>query len=221
METLEIFKGISRESLENMLRCFNARRAFFSKGQTIHTYSASLEKIGLLLSGKAHLYCIDYEGCYTLLEHFSETDIFGELFTLPLQNLEYIVEADSDCEVLFISYNCIITPCSNACKHHSRLIDNLFHLATKKSQTLSLRINLLSARTIRQKLIHYLTYQQAKAGNNSFVMEMSLTDLAAYLCIDRSSMMRELRAMKEEGLLESRGRNITLLSDLAKAMDVN
>ena len=214
MESLGIFNGISSEGLNRMLICFDARKERFKKGQTILTYSNRLEKLGILLSGKAHLYCIDYDGCYTLLEQFSQNDIFGELFSLPLRNLEYIVQADSDCQVLFIPYRRVITPCSNACHHHSMLIDNLFQLATRKSQSLSLRINLLSARTIRQKLSHYLNYMQAKTGSNSFTMDMSLTDLASYLCIDRSSMMRELRTMKEERLLESKGRNITLLTEL-------
>lgn len=216
MESLDIFNGISQKDLNRMLRCFDARKTYFSKGQTIQTYSNRLERIGVLLSGKAHLYCIDHDGSYTLLEHFTQNDIFGELFALPLQNLEYIVESDSDCEVLFIPYECVIKRCPNACEYHSHLVDNLFHLATKKSQVLSFRINLLSTKTTRQKLIHYLLYMQSKAGSNSFIMDMSLTDLASYLCVDRSSMMRELRSMKNEGLLASKGRSITLLPALTE-----
>lgn len=212
MESFDIFKGVSQKNLDRMLRCFDARKTHFAKGQTIQTYSSRLERIGILLSGEAHLYCIDHDGSYTLLEHFKENDIFGELFALPLRNLEYIVESDTDCEVLFIPYECVIKRCPNACEHHSHLVDNLFHLATKKSQVLSFRINLLSTKTTRQKLINYLMYMQEQTGSNSFVIDMSLTALASYLCVDRSSMMRELRMMKNEGLLESKGRNVTLLN---------
>ena len=146
-----------------------------------------------------------------LLERFEADGLFGELFALPLANLEYIVEADSDCEVLFIQYGKIIHPCSNTCHHHTQLIDNLFHLSTKKAQRLSLRINLLGSKSTRQKLLSYLSYMQNKTKNNAFTIEMSLTDLADYLCVDRSSMMRELKALKEEGVLESKGKNFTML----------
>lgn len=213
MESLDIFNGITQAELNRMLPCFDARKVFFPKGHTLMTYQSSLQKIGILLSGKAHLYCIDYDGSYTLLEQFVKNGLFGELFSLPLENWEYIVEADSDCEVLFLPYESIIKRCPNACEHHSRLVDNLFHLATLKSQALSLRINLLSTKTIRQKLLNYLTWQQRQAGTRTFQMNMSLTDLSAYLCVDRSSLMRELRAMKEEGILESKGRTVTMLSD--------
>lgn len=210
IESLDIFSGISQEELQRMLPCFDAQKMNFQKGQTILTYQSSLQKIGILLSGQAHLFCIDYNGSYMLLEQFEKNGLFGELFSFPLDNLEYIVEADSSCEVLFLPYQSVIKRCPNACGHHSQLVDNLFHLATLKSQALSLRINLLSTRTIRQKLLNYLLWQQSQTGSTSFRLNMSLTALADYLCVDRSSMMRELRLLKEECILESKGRFITL-----------
>lgn len=216
MDSLNIFEGITQEEISNMLHCFEVRQASFQKGQTITTYHNRLQEIGVLLSGQAHLYCIDYDGAYTLLERFENGELFGELFALPLSNLEYIVEADGACEVLFISYNSLIKRCPKACAHHSRLVDNLFRLSTRKTQILSFRINLLSSKTIRQKLSTYLYYMQNKTGSSSFSMDMSLTDLAAYLCVDRSSLMRELRTMKQEGLLDSKGRKVTLLTMTSK-----
>lgn len=210
MNTNNIFGGISKSDLDRMLHCFNAQKSKFRKGETIMTYTDDIQKVGVLISGKAHLYTVDYDGDFMLLERFEADGLFGELFSLPLADLEYIVEADSDCEVLFIQYGKIIHPCSNTCQHHTQLIDNLFHLSTKKAQNLSLRINLLGSKSIRQKLLGYLSYIQHKTNSDSFTIEMSLTDLAEYLCVDRSSMMRELKAMKEEGMFDSKGKNFTM-----------
>lgn len=207
----DLFQGVAQNEIDRMLCCFQTQKVHFEKGETLMTYHATLEKVGILLSGKAHLYCIDYDGTYTLLERLAPSDLFGELFTLPLSNLEYIVEADSSCEVLFIPYASLIKRCENACHHHTQIVDNLFHMATKKSQALSLRINLLTAKTIRQKLLHYFLYVSSCTGSSSFRLDMSLTDLADYLCVDRSSMMREMRVLKDDGILESKGREITLL----------
>lgn len=213
MELQDLFDGISKQELDRMLVCFDARTVIFPKGQTLMTYQSHLQKIGVLLSGRAHLYCIDSEGTYTLLERFEQNGLFGELFSLPMEGWEYIVEADTDCEILFLPYESIIKRCPNACAHHSRLVDNLFRLATLKSQALTFRINLLSTRTIRQRLSAYLHLLQSRSGSRTFYMDMSLTDLASYFCVDRTSLMRELRAMKNEGLLESKGRLITLTGD--------
>lgn len=209
---IELFHGVTQPEIDRMLCCFETQKLHFQKGQVLMTYQDNLQKIGILLSGRAHLYCIDYDGSYMLLERFDKNDLFGEPFSLPLANLEYIVEGDTDCEVLFIPYKSIIKRCENACQHHTQLVDNLFHLATRKSQALSLRVNLLSTKTIRQKLLNYFMWMQNKTGSNTFRIDMSLTELAAYLCVDRSSMMREIRFMKEEGLMDSKGRTITLIS---------
>ena len=214
MQHLSIFNGISQEELSRMLRCFHAVQKTFRRGQQIQTYSSSLKKIGILLSGKAHLYCVDFDGSYTLLERFGPDDLFGEMFSLPLWGLEYIVEADTDCKVLFLLYEDIIKRCEKACHHHSQLSDNLFQIITKKSQALSLRINLLTAKTVRQRLLHYLTYQQKLKGEGSFSIDMSLTELAEYLGVDRSSLMREIRVLKSEGALASKGRLFSLSGNL-------
>ena len=127
--------------------------------------------------------------------------------SLAVQQMIAIARAvDTDCKVLFLLYEDIIKRCEKACHHHSQLSDNLFQIITKKSQALSLRINLLTAKTVRQRLLHYLTYQQGQKGQPSFSIDMSLTELAEYLGVDRSSLMREIRGLKAQGILSSKGR---------------
>ena len=76
---------------------------------------------------------------------------------------------------------------------------------------LALRINMISKKTVRQKLMSYFEYLEEKTGSRSFETELSLSQLANYLCVDRTSLMRELRLMRAEGLIASSGRKITLL----------
>lgn len=70
--------------------------------------------------------------------------------------------------------------------------------------------NLLTAKTVRQRLLHYLTYQQEQKRQTSFSIDMSLTELAEYLGVDRSSLMREIRTLKAKGVLCSKGRVFSL-----------
>ena len=70
---------------------------------------------------------------------------------------------------------------------------------------------MISRKTVRQKLQAYFEYLREKTGKNSFETEMSLSQLANYLCVDRTSLMRELRLMREEGVIENSGRKVTLL----------
>ena len=74
-----------------------------------------------------------------------------------------------------------------------------------------MRIELLTKRSIRDKLIGYFTMLSTRNLSKSFSLPFSLTDLADYLSVDRSAMMRELKLLKEEGFIEKNGNKITLL----------
>ena len=47
--------------------------------------------------------------------------------------------------------------------------------------------------------------------SKTFELPLSLTDLADYLSVDRSAMMRELKLLKEDGLVDKIGNRIILL----------
>ena len=105
MENVELFQGIDKSSIEAIMNCFKPETHSFKKGETIIVYSPELEHLCVLLSGRAHLYCMDSEGEFTLLENYGPDDIFGEVFAMPYGALGYAVEADCDCSVMFIRFS--------------------------------------------------------------------------------------------------------------------
>jgi CRP-like cAMP-binding protein len=211
MVDVQLFDGISQENISSMLSCFKPETRSFKRGETILVYASSLEYLCVLTHGKAHLYCMDSEGEYALLEQYDPNDIFGEVFAMPYGDLGYAVEADSDCQVMFIRFSCIYGRCQKACAHHSQLTRNLFELSARKAQSLSVRINMISKKSLRRKLQAYFDYLSDLNGSDSFQMDQSFSQLASYLCADRTSMMRELRNMCDEGLIERQGKSIKLL----------
>ena len=211
LSNVELFRDVSPQCVDSMIECFKPEERTFRKGETIMVFEPELNYLCVLLSGKAHLYCVDAEGEYTLLENYAPNDIFGEVFAMPNSGLGYVAEADTDCRVLFIKMSSIYGRCSKACEHHTRINKNLFRLSARKAQMMALRINMISKKTVRQKLMSYFEYLSGKTGSRSFETELSLSQLANYLCVDRTSLMRELRLMKEEQIISGSGRKITLL----------
>lgn len=210
MKRYSISDGITGDSIKKMLRCFRPQLKSFANGETVMRYSDRVEKIGLIMKGTAALSVLDADGNSSLLETYGRQDLFGELFHLPLNGFEYLVEAKADTQVLFIDYTHIITPCEKTCAHHSQLINNLFLMAAQRSQALSLHLNILHQPTIRKKLLTYLTYLSGSEGSRSVTVPMTLSALAEYLCVDRSAMTREIRLMNQEGLLRSTRRTFLL-----------
>ncbi|MBE6600149.1 MAG: Crp/Fnr family transcriptional regulator [Ruminococcaceae bacterium] len=213
-DQLNAFKNISLEEKDRMFSCFGVRRKRYEAGETIITYSGKLNTVCIMLRGKAGGFWIDDDGNSAMLELIQEGDVFGDVFMMPVGQMEYYVEATSACEVMFIGYDKVIHPCKNLCCHHSQLINNLYELTAKRLQQLALRINVLTQKSIRRKLAAYLIYEKNLAGSMNFRLSVSLTGLADYICSDRSSLTRELAAMKQEGYLDWQGREFRLYEQI-------
>ena len=114
------------------------------------------------------------------------------------------------CDVVFIDYTHILSRCGHACIRHSILVQNMLQLMADKAQALSRRVDVLSRRSIREKLLCYFRQLSQQAGSRTFTLPFSLSTLADYIATDRSAMMRELKRLREEGSVRSDGRQFTI-----------
>ncbi|CDC06329.1 MAG: Crp/Fnr family transcriptional regulator [Clostridia bacterium] len=190
--------------------CTKVQKKVFQKNQVITSYIQKRNQFCMLIKGNADLVRYDFNGNKTIVEHFSKNDIFGEVFYTITTNNELLVEAKKQCEVLFYTYDDIHTKCKNNCKFHQVLSEYLPELILSKVTSLNTRIELLTQRSIRDKLLGYFSILSTRNFNKSFILPFSLTDLADYLSVDRSAMMRELKLLRDEGFIEKNGNKITL-----------
>lgn len=191
--------------------CLRMQKKIFTKGQIITTYMEKRKQICILLSGKADLIRYDLKGNKDIIERFYSNDIFGEAFYPVNINNELFVEATENCEVLLFLYDDIRVKCRNHCKFHTTLVSNLFELTLKRTIHQNTRIEILSKRTIREKLLSYFSILSGKGFNKTIILPFSLTNLADYLSVDRSAMMRELKSLVDEGFIIKDGNKIKLL----------
>ena len=80
----------------------------FSKGENITTYIEKRNQLCIVLKGEADLIRYDYNGNKTIIGHFTENDIFGEVFYPANTNNELFVEAKKKSEILFMLYDNIL-----------------------------------------------------------------------------------------------------------------
>lgn len=207
----QLFHGIDDSGIKRLASCMHMRITTFQAEEHIAELGTKLEKIGILVEGSAHIELSDADGVSTRMETLTDGDVFGELFFLPHEDRLCVVQADTECKVMFLDWQHVIRPCPHSCDPHGQLIANLFQLAAEKTRQLSAYTDILSQRTMRQKLMTYFTALSRETGARTITLPMSLAALAEYLCVDRSAMMRELRVMRKEGILETNRREITLL----------
>jgi len=175
--------------------CTKVQTKEFLKGETITTYIEKRNQFCILISGEADLIRYDFYGHKTIIGHFSEYDTFGEVFYPANTNNELFVIAKKNCKVLFYTYDNLDYKCRKNCNFHSTLINHLSQLLLDKIVNLNMRVELLSKRNIRDKLISYFNMLSSKTLIKTITIPFSYTDLADYLGIDRSAMMRDIKTL--------------------------
>ena len=206
-----LFQNVSAESIEKMIPCFDMKKRSFSEKDIIPTSEGTKEYVCLLLEGAVSVSRISIDGSLDLLEYLEDSGVFGDAFAFANREDEFITVCEKDCSVLYIEKSHITKRCSNACQHHTQVVENMLQLMSNKVVHLTEKVDILSHRSIRGKLMSYFRIQSTKQNNLTFELPFSLLKLANYLCIDRSAMMRELKKMKEEEMIELDGRMVTLL----------
>jgi len=187
--------------------CHQIIKKDFSKGETITSYIEKRKQIFILLSGEASLIRYDEKGNKDIVDFFRVGSVFGEAFYNVYLSSELSVVATKKCSCLTIMFDDIVRKCDSRCKFHEELNSTLINLLFENTTHLNSRIEVISKRTIREKLHIYLETLSIENYSNKVTLPFSLTDLADFLSVNRSAMMRELKALEDDRIIQKVGKN--------------
>ena len=197
-----LFKDISPEEIHHMLHCFRASEKNYRKGEIIYHAGDSAECLGLILEGSVLIENDDLWGSKSILDQVGKGQIFAETYAMiPGEPLMVSVTAACVCRVLFLNVRKLTQPCPSACSFHQRIVQNLLRISAQKNLNLSQRIFFTSSKSIRGRLVSYLSHQAKKSGSCEFTIPFNRQQMADYLGVDRSALSKELSKMKKEGVL--------------------
>ena len=199
-----LFEGIDDNEMKTLFKCLNAFSRFYQKNESVFSVGDRILAVGIVLSGSVHVLQEDYWGNRTILAHVMPGDMFGEAFSCAeIEYLPVSVIAAESTEILLIDYKKIIATCSSTCAFHISLIKNMMKLLAEKNIMLTQKMEIITHRTTRERLLSYLSAQAIKAGTNCFTIPFNRQELADYLSVERSAMSTELSHMKNEGVIKT------------------
>ena len=207
-----LFHGIPPREAEGLLKCLGAERRRYARGARLCRAGETVSALGMVVSGSVLIESVDLWGNAAELDSVGPVQNFGEAYAcLPGEPLMVDVTAAEAAEALFLRMDRVLGTCANACACHSQLIRNLLALSAQKNLTLSRKILHTSARSIRGRLLSYLSDQALRRGSRGFAIPFDRQRLADYLNVDRSALSHELGKMQREGLLRVRKNRFELL----------
>ena len=196
-----LFQGLPPDALEYALSYFEAHVKAYEKGDFLHQVSFPLERFGLVLSGTIQVSMDDMDGHHIIMNNVSAGGLFGEAYCFLGTDAPIYICAVTGAEVLWMRPTRVKAP-RLPLQERDQMLANRF-VAALASRTLSLnqRIQILSRRTLREKLIPFLS-QSATAQGDTFTVPFDRASMANFLGADRSALSRELSHLRKEGVLD-------------------
>lgn len=212
IKTVPLFREIEENDILSLLKCLGAKKVEYESNTTIFHEGDETSLVGIVLSGEVKIVKDDFYGNRNIVASVSKGHLFGEAFTCAdVSTLPVSVLTTCQSVVMLINYKKIITTCSNCCDFHNKLIYNMLKVVANKNVLLNQKLEFISKRTTKEKLLSYLSSEAKKSGSSSFTISFNRQELADFLFVDRSAMSNELCKLRDEGIIEFNKNKFKLL----------
>lgn len=212
LDTCPLFAQVGRENYEKMLRCFGARIVSVRKNAAIFSEGQTADRVGIVLSGSVQIVQEDYLGNRSILSVAFPGELFAEGFACAgVDSLPVGAIAAADSTVMLVDCSHIMTMCANACAFHNQMIRNLLLSVAQSNLRLNQKIEILSKRTTREKVMAYLLSEAKLHGSNDFVIPYDRQELADYLGVERSAMSTVISGLCRDGFIRTERRHFHLM----------
>ncbi len=216
MKEMPLFQNLNERERQTILTRLSAKEKSYGKGELICRYEGNQTLIGVIVEGSAQVLRYDEANRKMVLEWLHRGDVFGEVLAFSCgfeKEEETFVVCDRATKVLYLDYEKLTELCGQARDGGipGVLAANWNLILTKKVAVFGKRLEILSCRSIREKLNCYFSILAKEQGGSQFENPYNMTVLADYLCVDRSAMVRELGAMRDEGLIKMEKKDVILL----------
>lgn len=205
-----LFNNISEKNIDKLLHVLEANTISYRKNIDILSNTNMNDFFAIVEEGLIQLIFNDYDGNKKIIEEFHEGDVFGSLIS-QINSEEITCITKENSKITYIEFDQITNNEIIRTDSYIIFIKNLIKILSEQVTNKNDRIDLLTKKTTRDKILEYLKIESQKKGSKTFTLPVTYTELANYLSVDRSAMAREIKYLKNEGFIETNGRKISLL----------
>lgn len=206
LRNISLFSAVKESELEKLLADNHIYKKHYSKGVTVHNANETCRTLDIVFSGSLVAYSLSTNGSSTTMFEFSKGSViganllFGENYSYPLN-----IYCLTDCQIVHININAVLELLHdyNFTLHYIRSI-------SQNSQGINQKIAMFTQRTLRENIMNYLKQQTIIQKSSVILLPMSKRQLADYFGVQRPSLFRELKKLKEEGIIEINNRTIAI-----------
>ncbi len=197
-----LFQNFTEAEAAAILSSSYLRVSSFPKEAVIFHSGDLVHEIGIVQHGSVHIESIDPWGKKSILSSVSTGQVFAETYAITGTPMMVDAVAAEDCSILFLDIKSLLREENAQQTWYPKLLNNILRISVQKNLLLSSRIFCTTPKTIRERVMLYLSTQATKSGSITFQIPFNRQQLADYLNVDRSALSKELGKMRDDGLLD-------------------
>ena len=197
-----LFQNLDETEIKQIKAFSRMRKSSYMKGDLIFRTGDIVCEIGIVQKGSVNIENTDLWGNRSILSNLSEGQVFAETYALCHEPMMVDAVAADFCEILFLNFNMLMEKQNIGQSWYSKILNNMLQVSVQKNLLLSNRIFCTTAKTIRGRLLTYLSSVSVKNGSTTFQVPFDRQQMADYLNLDRSALSKELGRMRDDGLIE-------------------
>jgi CRP-like cAMP-binding protein len=204
LKEIPIFSNLSDKDIEEIEKNMVFEEKNYQKGSYIFRQNEIGKDLYYMIKGNIIVSKIDFNGKRSIIQNFNKKVIFGEVYAYLNEKFDFSAIAEEDTRVFVIKdFKKLF-----ALDLDRAFLINYIDLISKKCLKLSQKNQINTQYTLRQKIANYLIY---KEKNDKVVLNMTREERADFLSTTRPSLSRELSKMRDEGIIDVKGKEIKIL----------
>ena len=198
-----LFNGLTDSEIYEFIQHSRPYYVSLYSGQTISLEKQYSNMISVVVSGDVLISSTDSNGNKTYIKTFTEGESSGSLYSiLDYSNSLIEIEGKEDSEVILIDPDSLYVTDKKIAVIQQKMLVNLIRSQKGLFNAISERMYCLTQRSIREKILRFLSFCHNSNGSTEFDISMTREELASYLAVDRAALSRSLGELKKEGIID-------------------
>ena len=197
-----LFADMTPSEIERLCTLLCAFERHYQRGRHLISAGDPISGFGLLLAGAIQVFMDDVDGNHIVMADVSPGSLFAEAMACA-GITESPITAVATANTAVLWFHC--APLRDGAFFTDPLCArfgvNLLRAVSERSLRFNDRIQVLSKKSIREKLITFCSQQVQQQKSLQITLNMDRSTMADYLGVERTALSRELSRMQRDGIL--------------------
>ncbi|MHB8127610.1 MAG: Crp/Fnr family transcriptional regulator [Mobilitalea sp.] len=209
LKHIPLLMDVDETILSELIKEHEIYDSQYKKNTTIHSQGEKCSMLDVVLTGSLVAYSLAQNGSESVMFEFTSGSIiaanllFGDNNRYPLN-----IYCMTDCRLLHLKKTAVCTLLKNY-----NFVMQYIQSLSQNSQGMNRKIFMFTQKSLRKNILDYLTALSIEQQSDTVTLHLTKKQLADYFGVQRPSLFRTLKELKEEGLIEVNNRKIIIRKD--------